>query len=63
MVDVVTDRDGEAKKDNLGDDVEYGAENNIPDGPAVFKRAKYEKELGEDVDCGADEWPKYVNDP
>ena len=63
MVDVVADRDGEAKEDDLGDDVERGAEDDVANRPAVFKRAEDEKELGKDVDCGTNEWPEDVNDP
>ena len=58
MVNVVADRDGEPEKDNLGDGEDDGVI-----AQALSKRAKDEKELGEDVNCGTDEWPKDVNDP
>lgn len=63
MFDCITDRNAECKEENLGNDKEGCAKENIADGPSVVERAEDEDELRHDVDGGAYYWPEDVNDP
>jgi len=63
MLDSITDRHAEREQQNLRDCPERSAEDDITNGPAVFKSAEDEDELRDDVDDSTDQWPEDVDDP
>ena len=63
MFDCVADGDAERKEQHLCDCEKRCAEDDVTDGPPVIESAEDEDELGDDIEGGADEGPKDINDP
>jgi hypothetical protein len=63
VLDGITNCNAERKQQDLRNDKESRAKEDIADGPSVVKRAEDEDKLGDDVDSGTDYWPEDVYDP
>lgn len=59
----VADRYAESEQENLGNGEESGTEDDVTDGPPVVEGAEYEDKLGNNIDNGADKWPKNIDYP
>lgn len=63
MLDGITYRDAKRKQQDLRDNEERSAKDDITDRPSVVECTEDEDKLGDDVDCCTDDWPEDVYDP
>ena len=63
MLDSITYRHTERKQEDLRNNEEHCAKNDITNRPSVIECTEDEDKLRDDVDCGADDGPEDVHDP